>query len=205
MLNIQLIMSKLAVRRPIFHSEADFQHAFALELANEEPTLDLRLEVPFAFEQRGATDLVARSGSFVSGIELKYLSRGLEHEEGGEIFRLKDQGATDLRRYDILRDIERLERFNREYGGPSYVIALTNDPAYWNPVRRAGTIDAAFRLCNGRNISGTCIWAAHAGAGTVKGRDRPITLEGAYCANWLPYSMLGTARGQFKYLLFSID
>ena len=205
MLNIPALMSSLSVKRPVFHSEADFQHAFALELAHQEPSLDLRLEVPFAFERRGATDLVIRSRSFVSGIELEYLSQSLVHEIDGEAFNLKDQGATDLRRYDIVKDIERLERFNQEYGGTSFVIALTNDPAYWRPVRRKGTIDAAFRLCEGRTFGGECRWAESAAAGTVKGRERPISLSASYCANWAPYSILGPARGEFRYLLFSID
>ena len=40
------LMSALAARRPVFHSEADFQHALAWELHTRLPALDVRLELP---------------------------------------------------------------------------------------------------------------------------------------------------------------
>ena len=39
---------------------------------------------------------------------------------------------------------------------------------------RGGSIDAAFRLHEGRVLAGTLRWAARAGAGTTKGRDTPL-------------------------------
>ncbi|MBD3730886.1 MAG: hypothetical protein IE933_14395 [Sphingomonadales bacterium] len=168
------------------------------------PAAGLRLEVPFEFEKRGSTDIVVRLEDASVGIELKYLTRRLACEFEGEMFRLKAHGATDLRRYDILKDVQRLERFNLAHGGPSYVIALTNDPAYWREVARTGTIDAAFRLCDGRTVTGECRWAEHAAPGSIRNREDCITLRGHYSMRWQAYSDLGMASGQFRYLLIPV-
>ena len=204
MLNLRITLASLAKRRPIFHSEADFQHELALELKSEFSEIALRLEVPFAFETRGATDILVRHPQFFGGIELKYLTRKLVTDVNGEHFALKAQGATDLRRYDILKDVQRMERLNRDFGGPSYVVALTNDSAYWNKVKTVNTIDAAFRLCEGANVEGVLQWAGHAGAGTTKNRNKPLELAGSYPIRWHDYSDLGLQKGQFRYLLFEV-
>ena len=41
---VDATMTALATKRPIFHSESDFQHAFAWEARNIYPDLDVRLE-----------------------------------------------------------------------------------------------------------------------------------------------------------------
>lgn len=38
------LLDELASTRPIFHSEADFQHALAMLIARQHPTARLRLE-----------------------------------------------------------------------------------------------------------------------------------------------------------------
>jgi hypothetical protein len=45
MLEIGSILTDLAISRPIFHSEADFQHALAWKLQGRFPTAKIRLEV----------------------------------------------------------------------------------------------------------------------------------------------------------------
>ena len=40
------ILSALAEQRPVFHSEADFQHAFAWEIHQQLPMASVRLELP---------------------------------------------------------------------------------------------------------------------------------------------------------------
>lgn len=44
-------------------------------------------------------------------LELKYLCQRIEHEIDGETFALKPQGAQDIRRYDVLKDVGRMEQF----------------------------------------------------------------------------------------------
>ena len=96
-------MRALARRRPIFHSEADFQHAFAWEIHRSAPEFDIRLEVPV----RAATgaihlDLLARSPLGKMAIELKYKTRSLTAALDGEDFHLMSHAAQDLGRYRLL-------------------------------------------------------------------------------------------------------
>lgn len=204
MFDPHLILRSLAERRPIFHSEADFQHEFAWELRSHFPECQIRLEVPSTGEGVGATDIVMRHGGAVHGIELKYLTRRHESEVQGEAFSLKAHGAQDLRRYDVLKDVWRLERFNGLYGGPSLVIALTNDRSYWRPYQRRATIDAAFRLDEGRIVSGELRWAEQAGAGTIKGRAAPLDLSGRHHMAWRDYAGASDSGGRFRYLAIEI-
>lgn len=203
-MNVGRVMSELAQRRPLFHSEADFQHEFALLLREQFPKMQVRLEMPHGPSLGGATDIVARFDGVTIGIELKYLTKRLNVDVQGEAFQLKAHGATDLRRYDVLKDVERLERFNADHRGRSYVIALTNDPAYWRAVKSDQTIDAAFRLCENRRVTGELSWASHASPGSVRGREKSISLGAEYSISWHDYSDLGVGSGQFRFLCIEI-
>jgi hypothetical protein len=59
----------------MFHSEADFQHEFAIAIRECIPDCRVRLEKPFGFERGGATDIVVMHQSITYGIELKYLTK----------------------------------------------------------------------------------------------------------------------------------
>jgi hypothetical protein len=53
MIDVQLAMKTLAAHRPIFHSEADFQHEFAWQLRTMLPHVSVRLEHPIDGTLRG--------------------------------------------------------------------------------------------------------------------------------------------------------
>jgi len=199
------ILNSLATRRPIFHSEADFQHEFAWELRGIDPACEVRLEVPSNREGVGTTDLVVRRNGVVHGIELKYLKKQFKFDHPNEIFRLKSHGAPDQRRYDVLKDIQRLERFNELFRGSSFAIVLTNDPTYWNGGVTGNTIDADFRLNHGRVVNGELSWAKHAGAGSIKGREPTISLAGTYELRWADYSLLPGVAGAFRHLCIEVN
>lgn len=203
-LDVAAVLDELAALRPVFHSEADFQHEFALQLKLLFPDCEVRLEVPFSGEARGATDILVRRKGRVHGIELKYLTKKFFYEARGEIFSLKAQGATDLRRYDVMKDILRLERFNESSGGPSFLIVLTNDSAYWNYQPRLNSIDTDFRLHDGRAVTGRLAWGKHAAAGSIKGREQPIELARSYSLSWADYSNVGSGAGRFRSLSVKI-
>jgi hypothetical protein len=200
------ILQNLATARPIFHSEADFQHALAWSLHNEYPGSEIRLEFrPFP-EERFYLDIWCRGPDESLAIELKYLTRDLDVEVEGERFLLKNQGAQDLGRHDVIKDIVRVERITREVSGTrGYVIALTNDASYWKQSLRADTVDASFRLHEGRLLEGTLSWSELAGAGTTSKRTDPLALTGRYSIRWNQYSILGpgTAR-DFRYLQVTV-
>lgn len=195
----------LGAQRPVFHSEADFQHHLAWQIHLAEPRLQLRLEIRPDPALREQLDLLVRDPATgaATAIELKYLKARWEGVIDGEAFSLLNQGAHDITRYDIVKDVARVERFvaaRPDWNG--YTVALTNDPAYWKaPARAITTIDAAFRVHEGVALTGERAWGSAAGEGTIRGRRAPLALDGDYSMEWTDYSRLMGARGEFRVLV----
>jgi hypothetical protein len=201
-------MRSLAGNRPIFGSEADFQHALAWEIQLAYPTARLRLEYrPAYLDRRGYLDLWVAGDGWAAAVELKYFTRAVDLVVGGERFELLNQGAQDISRYDFVRDVERVESVVKaEAGIEGYVLALTNDSSYWRvPTQPRATVDAAFRIHEGSTLTGRLDWATSAGAGTTRGRVRAHDLLGSYQLHWTDYSRVGDRpAGTFRYLLVGI-
>lgn len=205
---ISEVMSRLAEIRPLFHSEADFQHAFAWEMHRLMPDAQVRLECKHAgLEPRARLDILIRrpTGSFLA-VELKYKKRPLRLELRGEVYDLTSDGAQDLGRYDFLLDICRIERVVAAQPQTEGVaILLTNDSSYWSGPSPRSTIDAAFRLHEGRCLSGALAWGASAGAGTTRGREAILGLTGSYTCAWSDYSVVSDrSGGRLRYLTANI-
>jgi hypothetical protein len=205
MITIEPVLASLGARRPIFHSEADLQHELAHEFRMHDSALSVRLEYPIGLDSRASLDILLRKGATRFGLDLKYLCRSARLTINDESFALKHQSAHDIRRYDVVKDIVRMERFTDRFEASAAVLILTNDPAYWSSRRRANTIDAAFDLSDLSTLSGTLGWAATAGAGTTKGRANPLIVSGSYDLRWHDYSDLGGPGGRFRYLYVPID
>ena len=203
MIDLQILLQNLAARRPVFHSEADFQHELAWEVRQLFPEIDVRLERPLD-DTPGATDLVLRKGRDVFGIELKFCSKATQIYWFDEVFGLKQHGAHPLRRYDICKDVQRMESFNARYQCGAAVVVLTNDSAYWTGNGRADVCDDAFRISEGRTLHGSLEWGASASAGTKRKRESTIELNGSYTLNWKSYSEVDGKCGRFNYLLISV-
>lgn len=207
MLDIHGLMRSLSQSRPLFHSEADFQHSLAWLIHEQTPEHDVRLEYPSELpDKRIYLDIWVPSPSIA--IELKYCTRSLKASQNGEKFKLLHQRAQDTRKYDFLKDIQRLEQLHKSHTEckSGYAIFLTNEPLFWEPPRRSGTVDADFHLYEGRQVKGTMAWSAHASKGTMRGREDPIHLSGAYTAHWQDYSDVQTARGgKFRYLVVAVQ
>ena len=155
MIDLPATLADLAASRPLFHSEADFQHALAWLLRERGDAEDIRLEKP----ERGGdrpmyVDILARRGAAWVGIELKYWTRTFVHVEQGEEFSLRSQCASDLSRYAFWSDVARLEQLCRDGRiVEGWAVALTNDSLFWRP-SRAATNDDQFRITDGRTVSG---------------------------------------------------
>ncbi len=83
------VLGALAVRRPVFHSEADFQLEFAWQVRLAAPDLAVRLEtrpLPGVRLDLLLTDAEQQSRS---ALELKYLTRAWSGQVAGEWFELK--------------------------------------------------------------------------------------------------------------------
>ena len=135
MLDIPSLMLKLSRARPIFHVEADFQHAFAWQIHEAMPDGSVRLEFkPFPDDnKRMYLDIWLPSVGIA--IELKYHTQGLGVTHDNERFSLAEHGAQLPRRYDFLADVERLEYALDQYqpAKEGYAILLTNYPDHWPP------------------------------------------------------------------------
>ena len=179
-------LSSLALRRSVFHSEADFQHELAIELAKTQPGLDIRLEYPVP---GGALDMVlldqARKPCFA--VELKYRKARLETEIAGEQFRLLNHGARDHGAYAIWQDVSRIEQFE---GGrlQGLVIVITNDKGYLAEAKES-TNFYDFRLSARRKLSGLVElnWRDPSSQSFRK-YPKTISLRGGYHLEWSEYS-----------------
>lgn len=208
MVDIRKVLHDLAIKRPIFHSEADLQHALAWELHLQYPTCSVRLEFkPSRFGKRAYVDIWAKCKEVVLAFELKYKTRFLNLWMKDEAFFLLDQSAQDIARYDFLKDIYRLEQIVSSLNNViGYAMFLTNDSAYWKPPRSRRTVDADFRIHQGRFLTGNLRWGVVASSGTTSGREEAITISGGYNLHWQDYSQPSNASyGKFKYLLVEVS
>lgn len=199
--NPATVMSKLKIRRPVFHNEADFQHelAWQLHLDGYEVRLERR------FDSNTYVDLWLPKHRTV--FELKYVTNTFEDSIDGEKFSLKDQSARDTRCYDFLKDIQRIENITRsEYNiEQGWAIILTNDKGYWEDTKFRGTNFDQFRIHEGVSMTGVRDWAAKTAKGAKGGRDDPIRLSGVYDMNWRKYADHETRKGLFKYLMVRVS
>ncbi|MER8185034.1 hypothetical protein [Kitasatospora sp. NPDC094015] len=194
------VMARLARDRPVFHSEADLQHSFALALRELAPELRCRLEVP---QQTGGKrpaylDLLCTGPSARTVVEFKYVTRRWTGTCGpdGETYALRNHAATDLARLGFVTDLTRTERFGEASGTTGLALMVTNEPRLWTPPAPGGAPrrDQEFRLHQGRTLAGTLRWAG--------GSYLPNTrvLRGRYPLDWRPYSRQPGAGGEFRYL-----
>ena len=198
-------MASLAAERPVFHSEADFQHSLALMIHQLKPNLEVRLEIPV----RGiALDMLVMdptSGERLA-VELKYKTALWEGSVGAEDFKLKNHGADDVGSYDVLKDVQRVEQLvTHGAASAGALIFLTNSSSYWNPRRPSARVTNAheFRVSQGSTLHGVRSWGPNTG-GSMRGRTEPITLTGVYVVDWEPYSNIGGKNGILKQLIFTV-
>jgi len=116
MIDTRKVLKELSKKRPIFHSEADFQHALAWEIHKKYPDLNIRLEKR---EKVNGEEIYPDIFTFKDGkivvVEVKYKTRELNITLSSEEFNLKNQSAQDCGRYDFLKDISKLEKLLEKY------------------------------------------------------------------------------------------
>ncbi|MBX3047259.1 MAG: hypothetical protein KF698_09705 [Anaerolineales bacterium] len=204
--NISELIASLANKRPVFYSEADFQHALAWKIKEQLPDADIRLEVPMSLSpRRQSIDIVVRQDGQVFGIELKYKTARNSISLGAEAFSLQNHGAQDINRFLVIKDIWRIEQFlSNKQIDRGFVVFLTNDSLYWRESNNPDAIDANFKLHQGKVLFGSLSWADRVGVGTLQGNAREILLKGNYTCYWLDYAKLDeTSKGTFRFLTFS--
>ncbi len=184
---IQEAMRSLAARRPVFHSEADFQLELACELRLLLPSARVRMEVPptaLGLERisRGAVDIAVHSEGVLYLLELKLGKAVADVVVDGERF-VYPSPAPDVARYGFLQDVVRLERWSGNAQGAAVILA--NDRRLWAD-RRGSWSDSAFDLHDGRAVEGRLDWSD--GTSPTTRRQKPgLELQGTYPLHWQEY------------------
>lgn len=195
MLDIENILKQLAKKRPVFHSEADFQHALAWEIQTCYPNANIRIEKPYLIDGRPFyIDLIVEIDDKIIAIELKYKTKKFEFELNGENFSLRNHGAQNWGRYHFVNDIVRLEKLMEQFEiSQGYAIFLTND-MYYQSKPKDNTDYFDFGLQNEKTLSGILTWKDE------KKIDKTLQLKNDYLLNWQQYE----PTYQFQYLIVKV-
>jgi hypothetical protein len=202
--DLERVLSVLSNERPIFHSEAYFQHALAWTMQCEYPSAKIRLEKRILGSRAMYLDLWMELQGQRHAIELKHQVCALEVEHGGERYSLKNQGAEDNLGYDFARDIARLEEI-KALGEATHgwAVLLTNESLCWRQPRGERECNKdAFRLHEGAVLAGQLSWRKE-----YQNNERavPIHLKGAYTCCWKPFSVVqGAGPNEFRYLMLAV-
>jgi hypothetical protein len=210
---IELIQA-LSVSRPIFHSEADFQHELGLILRDN--GYQVRLERPYHFEvpTLGMTKFeldIELNGEIA--IELKYKTQRLEHTINGEEFKLANHSAPNLGRFDYLDDARRVNYF-RDYKNftKGFAVFLTNSPDYWANDGQ-NTMAREFSIVEGRqlNAGNMLSWYPHDPPVNSAGKKRiypysPINVNFNEVITWHKYSNIENKKyGTFMFAIIDVS
>lgn len=158
------IMRELAQVRPIFHSEADFQHELGCLIRSKGRRV--RLERPFKTPLKFELDLEV-DGEIA--IELKYKKALLKYTSDTELFDLSSAGAYPDNRFKIINDAKRVrDLVDQMFHSKGFTIFLTNDKEYWCSDAKK-TIAEQFDLTEGRKFTkGTSLSLVDANAKNPK-------------------------------------
>lgn len=196
-MDIKDILRSLSSTRELFHSEADLQFTFSWMLNLKYPDAEIRLERPIqTLEGKYYLDLLVHYENEKIGFEFKYKTKKLSFNHNDEQYDLTDHAATNLGRYDFLKDIQRLENLKEEgLINKGYAIFLTNDSAYWNNYRDSNRMGPAFYIEEGAIKSGEMDWARENYPeedqlirSITKGRNKKINLNSSYQIEWVNFS-----------------
>ena len=109
--DIDKCLLSLSKKRPLFHSEADFQFALAWEIQLAYPQANVRFEYAPKDFSNMHIDIVVFIDQHIIPIELKYKTAKLNAIYNSEMYNLKSHGAQDCGKYDCLKDLQRIEKF----------------------------------------------------------------------------------------------
>ncbi len=212
--DLDTTLMELAVQRPVFQNEMDFQFSFAWQIKMKFPNWNIRFEknLTDSEDEKRRIDLWIE-GENTYAIELKYPTQELFHEVNNEIFKLRNQSAVDYSRYAFLKDIQRMEEVvsnNTDVKG--YAILITNDMSIELPPTKDDVADFQFRIHEGKVINNEELdWIRKEGGQSFGDMENPIKLRGTYKFNWKDYSELKmknnlpVTNGKFRYLLVEIS
>lgn len=212
--NVAATLSALAKERPVFHSEADFQHALGWKVRTLYPKARIRLEVPKRLEYHrkrwpAHVDLTVELGATKTWIELKHNTDALRVNVNGEYFALQKQTDVAGVRFGFWQDVQRLEQIcwaNSPWRDRGVAIFLTNFEALWTNKNRGTKMakDQAYRLEDGRRYHGRLWWPSYRDGRKMQ-PPSSLTLRGSYRSSWREYSKLaGDGPTRFRYFAITV-
>ena len=210
-------MSRVAAVRPVFHSEADFQHELAMELRRS--GYGVRLEVPHSIAVNGAQVgaeldilVIEPKTQRRTAIELKYVTARKTVVHAGETFNLCQNWGTNLSRFDCWADFQRVGGLVAAGGAHcGFAIFLTNaEDAWLVDAGPTGIMAQQFSIHDNRNVATGAVmdWVPNAPpVGSVLKKRlppySPITVQTHTVCTWTDYSVLPEPNGRFRYLLLA--
>ena len=204
---IKKIIDNLRKDYKCFVSERHLQVAFAIELSNVIRNSIVYPEFVFADKDNMHIDLIVCIGKKRIAFEFKYITCYFEDNVNGIHIKLRNHSAIDVRRYDCLSDISRLEKLKRDNDiDEGYFYLVTNMKGFWSEnSNNKDTVDADFRF-NDKITKGIKRWSKKASKGTIKHRDKLITINNNYNVKFESYHLFETGNGhrEFKQLLIKI-
>jgi hypothetical protein len=205
---VERVVAALRTARPLFHSEADFQHAFAWEAHRAHPDAHIRLERRRSAESNERLDLLLTVGKTAVAVELKYPVARLDAELDGEPFILRTQGAEDRMRFNYIWDLVRLERLvTAGTADVGAAVLLTNVSQLWGPRVGGPAADTEFSFHEGVELAGRLGWGSSATwwQNTKPPLPEAVELTGRYHMRWRPYSTVsGVGRAEFRWLYTTV-
>lgn len=204
---IKKIIDNLRKNNKCFVSERHLQVSFAIEFSNIINNSRLYPEFVFADKNNMHIDLIAYIGNKRIAFEFKYITCYFEDIVSNIHIKLRNHSAIDVRRYDCLSDISRLEKLKRDNDiDEGYFYLVTNMKGFWSESsNNKDTVDADFRF-NDKITKGIKRWSKKASKGTIKHRDKLITINNNYNVKFENYHLFETGNGhrEFKQLLIKI-
>ena len=132
---VQGALETLQKRRPIFHSEGDFQHEFASDLADQGLA---RIRVQWPFKISGSENKRKKWADIVADgivIELKYkVGAHMLEFEGEEFSSTRDENANAVDRREFWEDVWRIDQLVNSSSRKflcGFAILLTNRQQFW--------------------------------------------------------------------------
>ena len=204
---VNKIIDNLRKNNKCFVSERHLQVSFAIELFKLINNCRLYPEFVFADKNNIHIDLIAYIGNKKIAFEFKYITCYFEDIVNGMHIKLRNHSAIDVRRYDCLSDISRLEKLKLDNDiDEGYLYLVTNMKGFWSEKgNNKDTVDADFRF-NNKITKGTKRWSEKASKGTIKHRDKLIKINSDYNVKFENYYSFETGYGhrEFKQLLIKI-
>ncbi len=206
-LDIEKCVKSLSKKRPIFHSEKDFQFALAWEIQKEYSKANIRLEYPVDKMDIDIVVFCGENNKTMIPIELKWLRTDFKCCINGEKFQLSLSGAEAEVRYDCLKDIKRIESISetRDNFVEGYTIWLSNIETHFNGDHKYMLFD----ISQGKIHTGKIDWdrddkknikntTKDTLKNVEKSRKEPIKLNGEYEFKWIHYSIIAESEIEDK-------